>query len=69
MTYFYKSIVNSIKQQVNIALVDCAWGGWSSYGQCNSCQQYRSRTVITSEKNNGTCNGLGRESKPCGTSK
>ena len=53
----------------NNALVDCVWGGWSSYGQCNSCQQYRSRTVVISAKNNGTCNGLGRESKSCGTSK
>ena len=53
----------------NNALVDCVWGGWSSYGQCNLCQQYRSRTVVISAKNNGTCNGLGRESKSCGTSK
>ena len=48
-------------------LVDCAWGNWSSYGQCNSTfgKQSRSRSKTVEEKNNGTCLGSSSEMRSC----
>ena len=48
---------------------DCVWGSWSSYGQCNSCKQYRSRAKVVAEKCGGSCNGAVSDYRSCGRSK
>ena len=48
-------------------LVDCVWGNWSSYGQCNSTsgKQSRSRSKTIVERNGGTCLDPSSETIDC----
>ena len=47
-------------------LVECVWGSWTSYGQCNSDTGTQSRTrVKTAVEFGGRCSGSSTESKTC----
>jgi len=51
----------------NDVQVDCVWGSWTSYEQCNpeTGTQTRTRTKTIVEDNGGKCSGASTESKTC----
>ena len=54
-----------VTYNVNFHVVDCVWGSWTNYGECNSNTKSRTRTKTVVEKNGGQCSGSSTESKAC----